>query len=134
MKKLAIAVVFAFVSVAGMAQEKATKDDVIQVIQKSGANGQMAAAKNQLLGMIPKEKQAAFLVEFEVVVKKINDKTAEIYMEEYTKDDIKAMLDFYNSPVGKKMAEKAEKIAGKAQESMASLQGEIQSLLMKYMQ
>jgi hypothetical protein len=55
-------------------------------------------------------------------------------MQEYSKEDIKAMLAFYNSPVGKKMAEKSEIIATKSQESMAGLQGEVQALLMKYMQ
>jgi hypothetical protein len=65
-------------------------------------------------------------------MKKVNDATVEIYMQEYSKEDIKAMLAFYNSPVGKKMAEKSEKIANKSQESMASLQGEIQALMMKY--
>jgi hypothetical protein len=65
---------------------------------------------------------------------KIYEGTAKIYMEEYTKEDIKAMLAFYESPVGKKMAEKAEVIAEKSQASMMELQGEIQSLVMKYMQ
>jgi hypothetical protein len=84
--------------------------------------------------MIPKDKQAAFVVEFDILLKKVNDATVEIYMQEYSKEDIKAMLDFYSSPVGKKMADKAEIIATKSQESMASLQGEIQALLMKYAQ
>jgi len=84
--------------------------------------------------MIPKDKQAAFVVEFDVIIKKANDATVDIYMQEYTKEDIKAMLAFYNSPVGKKMAEKAGAIAQKSQESMMSLQGEVQALMMKYME
>ena len=84
--------------------------------------------------MIPEDKQTAFLVEFDALIAKANESTAKIYMEEYTKEDIKAMLAFYESPVGKKMAEKAEVIAEKSQASMMELQGEIQSLVMKYMQ
>ena len=84
--------------------------------------------------MIPEEKQAAFLVEFEAMLPKIYDASAKIYMEEYTKDDIKAMLAFYESPVGKKMAEKAEVISSKSQEAMASVQGDMQALVAKYMQ
>ena len=134
MKKLIITAVFAFVSVIGMAQEKATREDVLKVIEKSGASGQMLAAKKQVLQMIPQDKQAAFSVEFDAILKKANETTIDVYLREYTKDDVKAMLAFYESPVGKKMAEKAEVIATKSQEAMASLQGEIQAMMMKYMQ
>ncbi len=134
MKKLLVAAAFMLVSYGGFAQEKASREDVSKVIERSGANGQMNAAKKQVLAMIPKDKQAAFVVEFDVVMKKINEKTIDIYVEEFTKDDIKAMLDFYNSPTGKKMAEKTEVIATKSQEAMAGLQSEVQAMVMKYMQ
>ncbi|MCF6133352.1 DUF2059 domain-containing protein [Flavobacterium wongokense] len=134
MKKLVITAMFAFVSVAGMAQEKASREDVYKVIENSGAAGQMSAIKKQILGMIPQDKQAAFLVEFDVIIKKANEKTVDVYLEEFTKQDIKAMLDFYNSPTGKKMAQKSEVIATKSQEAMAGLQSEIQAMVMKYMQ
>jgi ethanolamine utilization microcompartment shell protein EutL len=135
MKKLILT--FAFVAVAqfGFAQEDAAfKADVMKVIERSGSGGQMNSAKKQILGMIPEDKHAAFTVEFDAMLPKIYEGTAKIYMEEYTKEDIKAMLAFYESPVGKKMAEKAEVIAEKSQASMMELQGEIQSLVMKYMQ
>ena len=134
MKKFLFAVVFALVSQVGFSQEKPTREDVMQVIEKSGASGQLSAAKKQVLQMIPQEKQAAFVIEFDAILKKANDATVDVYMQEYTKEDIQAMLAFYNSPVGKKMAAKAEVIAQKSQESMMSLQGEIQAMMMKYMQ
>jgi len=106
MKKLVFAVAFAILSTVSFAQEKASKADVLKVIERSGAQGQMNAAKKQILTMIPADKQAAFLIEFDAIIAKSQDKTADLYIEEYTKDDIKAMLAFYESPVGKKMAEK----------------------------
>jgi hypothetical protein len=132
MKKLLLAFAFVLVSQIGFAQENASKEDVSEIIEKSGNSGQMSAARTQMLTMIPQDKHAAFLVDFDILTKKVNDATVEIYIQEYSKEDIKAMLAFYNSPVGKKMAEKSEKIANKSQESMASLQGEIQALMMKY--
>ena len=134
MKKILIAVAFACVSSVAVAQDKPSKEDVLQVIEKSGSSGQLNAAKKQLLGMIPAEKQAAFVIEFDLLMKKANDATAEIYMNEYDKEDVKAMLAFYNSPTGKKMAEKAEVIAEKSQATMMSLQGEMQTMMTKYMQ
>jgi len=44
------------------------------------------------------------------------------------------MIAFYDSPDGKKMGEKAEVIASKSQDAMKDLQGDIQALVMKYMQ
>jgi hypothetical protein len=134
MKKLLVAVAFAFVTHVGFAQDKPSKEEVLQVIEKSGGSGQLNAAKKQLLGMVPADKQAAFIVEFDVLIKKVNDATAEIYMNEYTKEDVKAMLAFYNSPTGKKMAEKSEVITEKSQAEMMSLQGEMQTMMMKYAQ
>ncbi|MGL2962187.1 DUF2059 domain-containing protein [Flavobacterium sp. RSB2_4_14] len=134
MKKFLIAIAFAFVSQVGFAQDKPSKEEVLQVIEKSGGSGQLNAAKKQLLGMIPAEKQAAFVVEFDALIKKANDATAEIYMNEYTKEDVKAMLAFYDSPTGKKMAEKSEVIAEKSQAAMMSLQGDMQAMMSKYMQ
>lgn len=134
MKKLIITAVFAFVSVAGMAQDKASREDVYKVIEKSGSGGQISAAKKQILAMIPKDKQAAFVIEFDALIKKANEKMVDVYLEEFTKEDVKGILDFYNSPVGKKMADKGEVLATKSQEAMAGLQGEIQSMVMKYMQ
>ncbi len=134
MKKLLIAAAFVLVSQFGFSQEKASREEVYKVIEKSGAAGQMTAAKKQILGMIPQDKQAAFVVEFDIIMKKANEKTVDVYLEEFTKDDIKAMNEFYNSPAGKKMAEKSEAIATKSQEAMAGLQSEIQAMVMKYMQ
>lgn len=134
MKKLFIAVAFVLTAHVGFAQEKASREDVLKVVERSGASGQVNAVKKQILGMIPQEKQAGFVIEFDIIIKKANEKTADIYMEEYTKEDIKAILDFYNSPVGKKMVEKSEVIATKSQESLVGLQTEIQAMVMKYMQ
>ena len=119
--------------IAAAPVDEAFKKDVLRVVERSGASGQLAAAKKQILGMIP-EKHAAFLVEFDALAGKAVDSTVKTYMEEYTKEDVKAMLAFYDSPVGKKMADKAEVIASKSQEEMMALQGEMQALVMKYMQ
>ena len=113
--------------------DEAFKKDVIKVIEKNGSAGQLNSAKNQILGMIPEDKHAAFLVEFEALMPKVYDGIAKVYMEVYTKADIKAMLAFYESPVGKKMTEKAGEISEKSMESAQELNGEIQAMVMKYM-
>ena len=136
MKKLILTIAFLLAANFGFSQtvDEAFKKDVIKVIERSGAAGQMTSAKKRIIKMIPEEKQAAFLVEFDALLPKVYEATAKVYMEEYTKEDIKAMLAFYESPVGKKMADKAEEIASKSQDAMKDLQEDIQAVVMKYMQ
>ena len=134
MKKVIITLALVLVAQFGFSQvDEAFKKDVLKVIEKSGGGAQVNAAKKQVLAMIPAEKQTAFLVELDVILNKIQDETAKIYMQEYTKEDIKAMLAFYESPVGKKMTEKAEVLSTKSQESMMSVQTDVQELMSKYM-
>ena len=84
--------------------------------------------------MIPKEKQAAFLVEFEATLPSLYDKIANVYMQEYTHDDIKQILKFYETPIGKKMTEKAGVIAEKNMTASQEWGSSLQGMMMKYMQ
>ena len=134
MKKLIVAVAFAFVTHVGFAQDEAFKKDVLRVIEMSGATNQMKSAKNQILQMVPKEKQAAFIIEFDSTLPSLYDKLAVIYMEEYSKEDIKAMIAFYESPVGKKINEKSGVILEKSQAAGQEWGQGLQTMMMKYAQ
>ena len=81
MKKLILAFAFLLVANLGMAQNKdAFKADVLKMIQLTGSAGQMKMAKDQILKMIPQEKHAAFLVEFESTLPALYDKMADVMM------------------------------------------------------
>ncbi len=141
MKKLVFTFAFVCVSSLGFSQaaakpavDEAFKKECLAVIEASGSGNMLNSYKDQLLTQVPDDKKAAFTVEFDGLMKKINEKTAEIYMQVYTKEDIKAMMTFYNSPVGKKMKEKAGEVNQKSQESMMDIQADLQALMMKYMQ
>lgn len=133
MKKLLFVFAFAFVSQLGFSQD-AFKTDVTKVIEMSGSNATMDAAKAQVLAMVPTEKQAEFIKEFDLIIKSITEQQVKNFMEVYTHDDIKAMIKFYESPVGKKMQEKAPILAEKAMAMQQANMMQIQSLVMKYMQ
>ncbi len=96
------------------AQVAALKADVIKVISMSGSDAQIKTVKNQILKMIPAEKQADFLKDFDATLPSLYDKLAKIYMEVYTPEDIKAMIAFYESPVGKKIQSKSGELAEKS--------------------
>ncbi len=135
MKKLILTVAFVAVSQFGFSQvDEAFKSEVLKVLAVNGSGGQIEAGKKQVLAMIPEDKKASFLIEFDAIIAKISDTTAKVYMEEFTKEDIKAMLSFYESPVGKKMNEKSGIISEKSQAAMQEVTSDVQALMGKYMQ
>lgn len=134
MKKLIVTFALVLLAQVGFSQDEAFKKDVLKVIEMSGAANQMKSAKTQILQMVPKEKQAAFILDFDATMPALYDKIASIYMETYTKEDIKAMMAFYDSPVGRKINEKAGNILEKTQVAGKEWSEELQGLMTKYMQ
>lgn len=134
MKKVLVTLMFILVAQLSVAQDAAFKADVMKVITMSGSDAQMKMAKKQILSMIPEAKQAGFLVEFDASMPALYDKIAKVYMETYTPEDVKAMIKFYESPVGKKISDKAGDIAEKSQEAGKEWAQGLQAMVMKYMQ
>ena len=134
MKKLIVTFALVLLAQVGFSQDEAFKKDVLKVIEMSGAANQMKSAKTQILQMVPKEKQAAFILDFDATMPALYDKIAAIYMETYSKEDIKAMMAFYDSPVGRKINEKAGNILEKTQAAGKEWSEELQGLMAKYMQ
>ncbi len=134
MKKAVLTVALIFTMQLGFAQDDAFKKDVTKVIEMSGALAQMQLAKEQIVKSIPAEKQAAFIVEFESLMPALYEKIAKVYMDTYTKEDVKAMIAFYESPVGKKITASAATIAQKSMTAGQEWGQELQTMMMKYMQ
>lgn len=134
MKKIIVTFAFVLATQIGFAQDAAFKSDVKKVIELTGASAQVDVAKKQILGMIPEAKQADFLKEFNASLPSYFDKMAEVYMQEYTHADVKEMIKFYESPVGKKIGSKAGVLAEKTMEAAQAWSVELQALMMKYMQ
>lgn len=133
MKKIILAFTFVLTAQFVSAQDAAFKADVMKVIKMSGATAQMDSAKKQIMAMVPEAKQAEFSKDFEATMPAFYDKVAAIYMKEYTHDDVKEMLKFYESPVGKKIAEKAGIMFEQSMLAGQEWGAGLQELMMKYM-
>jgi hypothetical protein len=84
--------------------------------------------------MISDENKEAFSKEFDATIPKLYEKLAEVYMEIYTHQDIKDLIAFYNSPIGKKMSSNTGLIMEKSMVIGAQWgQDELQSIVEKYM-
>ncbi|WP_367757013.1 DUF2059 domain-containing protein [Flavobacterium sp. WC2421] len=133
MKKVLFALALFSIFQLGFAQQAASKADVMKLINLSGSDASMKVAKEQILKMIPTDKQGEFLKEFDATLPSLYDSLANIYIEMYSEKDIKEMIAFYESPIGKKingnMGDFTKKMMGASKEWGGSLQG----IMMKYM-
>ncbi len=124
---------FILIAQVTVAQDEALKKDILRIIELNGTTNQMKSAKSQILPMIPAEKHAAFLIEFDAAMPALYEKLVKVYMDTYTKEDIKAMTVFYNSPVGKKIAQTQDQLSEKSQEATKEWGQGLQAMVMKYM-
>ncbi len=133
MKKLFITGAFFFIAHFAIAQD-AFKTDVLKVIQQSGAAAPMQMAKEQVMESVPLAKRADFSKEFDATLPALYEEIAKIYMEVYTHEDVKQMLKFYDSPIGKKMADSLGEITKKSTVAGQDWGMELQSVMMTYME
>lgn len=133
MKKILVTFfILAFIQTGIAQQDEEAKKDALKVIELSGAMTQLKLMEDQLIKMIPKEKQQNFKADFEASLPAVYEKYAKMYVKMYTKEDLKAMLAFYESPVGKKMKANTEEIAIRSQAISQEWMTELQEVINKY--
>jgi hypothetical protein len=133
MKKILLAAIFMLVAQIGTAQvSDAFKADVKKLLDISGANEQMDAVKKQILEIIPAEKQADFSKEFESALAPLVRAQQDFYTKEFTHDDIKQMVKFYESPAGKKYVQNVQKLEGALGQLSEDFSNQIEQLVNKY--
>lgn len=126
---------FALIFLANMSSaQDSFKADALKVIELSGAAGPMQMAKEQILQSIPEAKKMEFSKDFDASLPALYAKLATIYMETYSAEDVKAMLAFYESPVGKKISASAGDLFKKSTAAGQEWGADLQAMMMKYMQ
>jgi hypothetical protein len=132
MKKVILSISFLLFVQISISQDANFKADVLKLISISGADAQMKLAKPQFMKMIPENEKENFSKEFDASIPRLLDKMAETYLEIYTHQDIKGLIAFYESPVGKKMKEKAPELIQKSMQAGQEWAKELQMLTKKY--
>jgi len=105
--------------------DKEYKSTLKKMIEVSGSSTAFKGAISQILGMykqnyvnVPSDVWEEFEKEFsKTSVNDLVELLAPVYFKHLTKDDLKAIIEFYQTPVGKKYAEKTPMIS---QESIAA--------------
>lgn len=133
MRKLFFVLALALVGQLGFSQEN-FKADVMKLMTVNGSAASLEVAKKQLLPMVPEKKQAEFEKEFKATFPSFYEKMAVVMMEVYTHEEVKQLIEFYQTPIGKKMAEKSGVIQEKSMQAGQQWGMELQGILMKYME
>ena len=135
MKKTLLLVVFVLTSVMTInAQEKDafTKDTekLVETLSKSAFDPVI----DQFKAMVAADKQADFVKEVKGTFPALYADMAKIYMEEFTHDEIKDIMAFYETPTGKKLAAKTGVLSQKGMAAGQTWGMKLQTLLGKYQQ
>lgn len=134
MKKLFTVLAVVIAVQFGTAQNDAFKQDAIKVIEKSGAGAQFGMVLDQIKTMVPEDRHEELTKDFNSTLPSLYSKIAEVYMEEFTHDDLKKILSFYESEVGKKLGSKQGDLMEKGMVAGEQWGMDLQVLLMKYME
>jgi hypothetical protein len=132
MKRIILVAFVALLSVTVNAQEKDqfTKDTekLMEILVKPSVE----PVFKQFSGMVADDKKEAFIKEAETTLPDFYTDMAKLYMEEFTHDEIKELLKFYATPVGKKLAEKSGVMAQKGMLIGQTWGMKLQGILGKY--
>ena len=115
MKKILFVCLFVFAITQTQAQESTEfKSQTIEFIKLTGAVKAFESAIDQIGFNVPEAKKPAYREEANGSLTGLYDKIAGLYMEEFTQSEIKELVAFYNTSLGKKLAEKQLGLTQKA--------------------
>ena len=130
-KKIVILVVILCASFTAKAQDEAFTSDTAKLVEVISENA-FKPYIEQFTAMIPAEKQEVFKEELIATFPELYSAMAEIYMDAFTHEEIKELLAFYATPVGKKLADKSGELAQKGLTAGQSWGMKVQEIMAKY--
>ena len=108
------------------------KNETIEFIKLTGSAAAFESAIEQIGAMVSETNKEAYLKEANATLEGIYNKVAELYMEEFTRDEIIELSSFYKTDLGKKLAVKQLGLAQKAMMLSQTWGMEVQAIAQKY--
>ncbi|MFH4963778.1 DUF2059 domain-containing protein [Gaetbulibacter sp. M235] len=132
MKKILLVCMF-MVAIATKAQDNSDfKNETVEFLKLTGAGAAFENAIAQIGAGVSQENKEAYTNEANGTLVSLYDKMAELYMAEFTQDEIKELVAFYNTDLGKKLAEKQLGLTQKAMMFGQSWGMEVSAIAQKY--
>ena len=133
MKKLVVLIVFVCFSITAKAQEnvdlfKADTQKLVNIVSESAFTPYI----EQFSTMVAEENKEVFMTEINKTFPELYAAIASIYMEEFTHAEIKELLTFYETPIGKKLASKTGELGQKGMVAGQAWGIKIQQLIEQY--
>ncbi len=135
MKKIILLGAFVLAFSAQAQDNTAYKNDAIALIKATGAGTSFEAAIAQIgtgLG-VAQDKNEQYTAEANGTLNGLYSNMANLYTAEFTHDEIKELLKFYESDLGKKMASKQMILSQKGMMMGQKWSMEVQAIAQKYM-
>ncbi|TBN00166.1 DUF2059 domain-containing protein [Hyunsoonleella flava] len=132
MKKILL--VFALLAtVTTHAQEDDTfKAETIEFLKLTGATKAFDDVIDQIGNMVSQENKEAYKKEANGTLGALYEEMADLYMTEFTRDEIQEIVKFYKSEIGKKLATKQVSLAQKGMMMGQSWGMKVQGISQKY--
>ena len=132
MKKSILVIILAL-SFTSYAQDNATfKQKTIDFIKLTGTSSAFDDAIAQIGMMVPENKKETYLIEAEATLSGLYDKLADIYMKEFSENEINELMAFYKTDLGKKLANKQVSLSQQGMILGQSWGMEVQQIAQKF--
>lgn len=133
MKKVLLLVAFVCFSVTMNAQEeneafKADAQKLVKIVSESA----FTPVLDQFSSMVSEDQKEALIADIKATLPELYAAIAVIYMEEFSHDEIKEILAFYETPIGLKLAAKTGALSQKGMVAGQSWGMKLQGILQKY--
>ncbi len=108
------------------------KNQTVEFIKITGAGAAFENAIAQIGAMVSEENKEAYTKEANGTLDGLYEKMADLYMTEFTSEEIGELVTFYNTDLGKKLAEKQLGLTQKAMSFGQSWGMEVSAIAQKY--
>lgn len=133
MKKTILVIAFSFFLFSNVnAQEKSAKDKDAYALVELISKPTFTPIINQFMSLVKADKKEAFLKEVDGTFPELFNGLSKIYSDEFTHEEIKKLIKFYNSELGKKVASKQGLMAQKGMMLGQSWGMKMQDIVAKY--
>ena len=108
------------------------KNVTVEFIKLTGAGAAFEKAIEMIGSGVTEANKEVYTEEAKGTLDALYAKMAELYMAEFTQDEIKELIAFYNTDLGRKLAEKQLDLTQKAMKYGQSWGMEVQNIAQKY--
>lgn len=132
MKKTIFVLLFLITAVAQAQDTSDFKKETIEFIKLTGSGAAFDDAISQIGAMVSEANKEAYQKEANATLDGLYEKLADLYMTEFTHDEIRELVAFYNTDLGKKLSEKQLSLTQKGMMLGQSWGMELQGIAQKY--